>query len=163
MRGDEGDPLEMSTSSTVLGNTQTPAVTPFKKSGLQPIPSDRLRSGVPYVGSEMGSPEPAAHMRMGMSSDAAQQIYDLANVSDMISALRSEKNRLETRVGELSSTTNSQKLELESASYTRASIESEFENRLKILQVLHHPGSPAISTHALNKLLLLLPHIRVLG
>ena len=74
MRGDEGDPLEMSTSSTVLGNTQTPAVTPFKKSGLQPIPSERLRSGVPYVGSEVGSPEPSAHMRMGMSSDAAQQV-----------------------------------------------------------------------------------------
>ena len=68
------------------------------------------------------------------------QIYDLANVSDMISALRSEKNRLETRVGELSSTSNAQKLELEAASYTRASLESEFENRLKILQVLHHPA-----------------------
>ncbi|KAJ1478279.1 hypothetical protein T484DRAFT_2023463, partial [Baffinella frigidus] len=137
MPGDEGDPLNMSTNSTVLGNSMTPGGTPFKvaKPGLQPIPSDRLRSGVPRVGSEVGSPEPG-HMgvRMGMSGDAAQQIYDLANVSDMISALRSEKNRLETRVGELSSKTNTQKLELESAAYTRASIESEFENRLMILQ-----------------------------
>jgi hypothetical protein len=128
--------LELSLSNTMRTETPQPITTP-KKAGLTPIPTERLRPHVvPSEGSQ-SSPESQRGEygpRTGVASEAAQQIYDLANVSDMISVLRSEKTRLEARVAELTSEVNAQKLQLESAAYTKASMEGEFENKLKLLQ-----------------------------
>ena len=128
--------LELSLSSTMRTETPQQITTP-KKVGLTPIPTERLRPHVvPSEGSQ-SSPESQRGEygpRTGVVSEAAQQIYDLANVSDMISVLRSEKTRLEARVAELTSEVNAQKLQLESAAYTKASMEGEFENKLKLLQ-----------------------------
>ena len=128
--------LELSLSNTMRTETPQPITTP-KKAGLTPIPTERLRPHVvPSEGSQ-SSPESQRGEygpRTGVASEAAQQIYDLANVSDMISVLRSEKTRLEARVAELTSEVNAQKLQLESAAYSKASMEGEFENKLKLLQ-----------------------------